>query len=350
MSTREHQLDEMPPPINESEIEAARIRMLKTLAVELPKMAARDGCFIVGKGGTMLRLCEGIPRPSTDYDCDTDKPWPKGAQARAAERILKASPEAEKPSAIVPEQRHHPVTLEWTATLARGRKGRIESYINTKYLPELADTAFRNKHVRTRDGMATYTPAHLYQGKADAFMNRTAARDLYDIWYGLSYHIERINPGTRIELHEHLTNNLQKEQMKGWERNLKVDEVLRGNVRVDHMLLGVMDCLEKDPVVAMHAEPDRTLGFFINSRERTISLGLKATEDKPFRPLYTCPQEAARTLCQFVIEAKAEIWTSIGIGKPSGGMENEVNQLDRMTAENIDRWNSRARGREGPAR
>ena len=37
------------------------------------------------------------------------------------------SPEAEKPSAIVPEQRHHPVTRAWAATLARGRKERIEN-------------------------------------------------------------------------------------------------------------------------------------------------------------------------------------------------------------------------------
>ena len=72
-------------------------------------------------------------------------------------------------------------------------------------------------------------PQHLFQGKADAFCNRSAGRDLYDVWYGLSHCVDRIEPSTRIQLYEH-TNQMTQLLIDEWNTDLADDSVLRGQV------------------------------------------------------------------------------------------------------------------------
>ena len=83
---RRHQLESMPRPIGENPIAEERIAVLRILAKRLPQIAARSQIRVVGKGGTLLRLCEGLRRPSTDYDCETNARWTDAAQAQAANR------------------------------------------------------------------------------------------------------------------------------------------------------------------------------------------------------------------------------------------------------------------------
>ena len=59
--TVRHHLDALPEPIPDDPVAEQRIAVLRTLAKELPPLAARAHIHIVGKGGTLLRLCEGTP-------------------------------------------------------------------------------------------------------------------------------------------------------------------------------------------------------------------------------------------------------------------------------------------------
>lgn len=108
------------------------------------------------------------------------------------------------------------------------------------------------------------------------------------------------------------------------------------------MLLGILNCLDTDPVVALHAHPDRTLGFFVNTEANTIALGLAKTDDQPFHGLYTCPQGEAASLSKFITATKTEIWPTLGTSRPSGG-SNAEELLTEIITENIEHWNELAR-------
>ena len=347
MTIRWHQLDSLPPPIEDNPVEEERMRVLRILAQRLPDIAARSQIRIVGKGGTLLRLCEGTPRPSTDYDCDTNTRWPDAAQARAIRQALRDVPNVRELNIVEPSTRTQPVRFNWQARLRDGSTATLSSFINTKITPELDEPEFRAKHLRVQDGINTYTPERLYQGKTDAFRGRAASRDLYDIWYGLSHHIDRIAPATRIELDDHTTRNLTAEQLADWNEDLAQDQVLSGNVTVDDMLTGIMECLEKDPIVALNANPERGLYFLVETTRRTISLGLKPAGDEPFLALYTRPQANADDVAAFTLACKAPVWDAMGITPPSEGKGAQHKLLTEIISENIDRQNALglARGR-----
>ena len=282
-------------------------------------------------------------RPSVDYDCDTSRVWPKPDQARLLRQALRGLPNVADPVVSNPANRAQPVSFAWSATLADGRTERIGSHINARFLPELNDPEFQAANLRTHEGIPTYTARRLYHGKADALMSRSAARDLYDCWYGLTHHIDRIAPSTRIQLHDHFGNGLADHLLAEWRKDLHEDKVLAGHVDVDSMVLGIIHCLDTDPVVVLRAHPDRTLGFYVNTEAGTISLGLARTDDHPFHSLYTCPQGEAAILSKFVTATKTDIWPALGTSRPSGGSDAEELLLTEIITENIEYWNGLAR-------
>ena len=93
MTVRRHQLHTLPPNIPTDDIAEQRLAVLRELAIRLPALGTRHELGTVGKGGTLLRLCEGVNRPSVDYDCDTDKLWPKPDQARLLRQALRGLPD-----------------------------------------------------------------------------------------------------------------------------------------------------------------------------------------------------------------------------------------------------------------
>ena len=348
MTIRRHQLDTVPEPIHEEPAARERIAVLRVLAKRLPQIAARAQVRVVGKGGTLLRLCEGLPRPSTDYDCDTSTRWSDAAQARAIRQALRDLPDVGDLDVVEPISRNQPVRFSWTSRLPDGSTERIHSFINSKIVPDLDDARFRAQHLRIHEGITTYRPQHLFQGKADAFCNRSAGRDLYDVWYGLSHCVDRIEPSTRIQLYEH-TNQMTQLLIDEWNTDLADDSVLRGQVEAEDMLEGIMECLEKDPVVALHANPQRSLGFLVDSEASTISLGLRPTDDDDFHPIYTRPQTHAKDVAAFALACQTPIWEILGVPRPSGGVGPENSVLTEIINDNIEHYNARAaeRGIEG---
>ena len=175
-------------------------------------------------------------------------------------------------------------------------------------------------------------------------MSRNAARDLYDCWYGLTHHIDRIDPSTRIQLHDHFEQSVSDLLLTEWRADLRKDKVLAGHVDVDIMVLGIINCLETDPIVALHAHPERTLGFFVDTEAGTISLGLARTDDHPsFHSLYTCPQREAECLSEFITATGTDIWTTLGTSRPPGGNDVEQRLLTEIINDNIEYRNGLAR-------
>ena len=345
MTVRRFQLDALPPDIPTNRVDEQRLAVLRELAIRLPALGIRHELQIVGKGGTLLHLCEGVNRPSIDYDCDTNRVWPKPDQARLLRQALRGLPNVADPLVSNPANRAQPVSFQWSATLADGRTERICSHINARFLPDLNNPEFQRSNLRTHKGIPTYTSRHLYQGKANALMNRNAARDLYDCLYGLTYHIERIDPSTRIQLHDHLAESLSDYLVREWTIDLHKDKTLSGHVEIDTMVLDIINCLETDPVVALHAHPGRTLGFFVDTEADTISLGLARTDDHPFHSLYTCPQAEAASLSEFITATKTDIWATLGVSRPAEGSSVEQLLLTAIITENIEYRNMLARSR-----
>lgn len=341
MNARRDHLDVLPKPIPDGLIAEQRIAVLRILATRLPQLAARAQIHIVGKGGTLLRLCEGTPRPSTDYDCDTSARWNDAAQARAIRQALRSVHNVLDLTITEPRTRAQPVRFAWHSRLRDGSTTTIDSYINSKLVPELANPDFRERHVRVHNGITTYTSERLYQTKADAFCDRCAGRDIYDIWYGLSHHLDRITPATRLELHER-TNQMTELDLAVWNDDVATDPVLRGHVDAEDMLTGVMECLDTDPVVALHTHPDRKLGFHVDTAGQTVALGLLPSGDEPFHDVVRVPQTRASELADLALASRAPIWDALGQPAPSGGIGPQRELLTEIIEVNVAHFNTEA--------
>ena len=238
-----------------------------------------------------------------------------------------------------PETRAQPVRFSWTSKLRDGSTAQLDSYINPKIVPELADEDFRKQHVRIRDGITTYRSETLYQTKANAFCGRCAGRDIYDVWYGLSHHLDRITPDTRVQLQDRI-QGMTELDLRTWQTNVSRDPVLREHVTADDMLTGVMECLETDPVIALHEHPDRQLGFHVDAKGSTIAMGLKPSGDDPFLELVRLPQSRASELVDLALASRAPIWEALGVPRPSGGIGPEREMLAAVMEGNIAYYNS----------
>ena len=341
---RGHQLDRLPVPITITPAARERLRVLEHVARQVPKLAARHRLFVVGKGGTLLHLCEGVPRPSTDYDCDADGPCPKDLQARMVTQALRATPGVRDPEVKRPTSASQPVIFNWRGQLPDGTTQTIQSHINVRETPELRDPAYRAANVRTVRDVQCYVPEQLYAGKANAVIHRAAARDLYDMRYGLTHHLDRIRPESRTALHDHFADEVNASKVADWQKDAENDQLIRGTFDIPETIDGIIDCLLLDPVVAVHANPGRRLGFYIDADAGTIALGLRETETEPFDPLYTCPHADAPALADFILASRVPIWEQMEVPEPAGGTAGgRAWLIGNMTA-NIERQNAIARG------
>ena len=112
MTVRRFQLDALPPDIPTDRVDEQRLAVLRELAIRLPALGIRHELQIVGKGGTLLHLCEGANRPSIDYDCDTNRIWPKPDQARLLRQALRGLPNVADPLVSNPANRAQPVSFQ----------------------------------------------------------------------------------------------------------------------------------------------------------------------------------------------------------------------------------------------
>ena len=111
MTIRRHHRDTLPPAIADGPVAEERVRILRILAERPPEIAQRTRVRIIAKGGAMLGRCEGTPRPSTDYDCDTDKRWSDAAQARAVQQALRDAPSLSDLTVTEPTTRTEPAPV-----------------------------------------------------------------------------------------------------------------------------------------------------------------------------------------------------------------------------------------------
>lgn len=109
MTDRSRQGIRPPEPIPPNATERERLRVLKVVAQRLPELAARRDIKMIGKGGTVLALADGLTRPSTDYDADTDKPIGKPTLVGMMNQILKSIPGLREASADWTGRRSDPV-------------------------------------------------------------------------------------------------------------------------------------------------------------------------------------------------------------------------------------------------
>ena len=242
MNVRRNHLAELPEPIPDNPVAEQRIAVLRRLAERLPLLAARVQIHVVGKGGTLLRLCEDTPRPSTDYDCDTSTRWNDTAQAQAVRQALRNTPNVNDLVITEPRNRNHPVLrrLVW------------------------AQPSPRPNHAEDPD------PASRTYERTDGLRPLRMARRRDD------------------------------------------GQVLQNQVNADQMLMGIMECLETDPVIALHTYPERRLGFQIDRTNQTVAMGLQANNENPFHALVRLPQHRSAELADLALASRAPIWHAIG--------------------------------------
>ena len=313
MTDRTRQGIRPPDPIPYTETERERLHVLKIVARRLPELAARRDIRMVGKGGTILTLADGLARPSTDYDADTDEPVGKPTLVAMMDQILRTTPQLHEASAHWTGKRTDPVTFSWRN---RAKQIAADSFLNTTvrrahaHRPPaegLAGARIDETTVRIVDSMPVYTTTELMRGKASAFMGRARSRDTYDVAWALSTHLKDVDPETRITLDQFLSTGATDEHWKEWRRDYENDRIMC-RASMDEVMATIIDCLEKDPVVRCAREPERGLAFWIDGAANTVSLVLPGQgEHTPLEKLLEVPRNAIQELAQFVLDAGADL-------------------------------------------
>ena len=345
MTDRSRQGIRPPEPIPPIDTERERLRVLKVVAQRLPELAARRGIKMIGKGGTILTLADGLTRPSTDYDADTDGPIGKPTLVGMMNQILKSTPGLRNARADWTGRRSDPVTFTWRSL---DRELAAESFLNTTVRTavtrrpqawRLTDPQVDDATIRTVNGMQVYTTMELMRGKASAFMGRAEGRDTYDIAWALSTRLKDVDPRTRITLDQFMNSGTTDEHWTQWRDDYGTDQIM-SRANMDEIMETLIDCLEKDPVVRCAREPDRGLAFWIDSTANTVSLILpERGEHTPRENLFEVPRNALEELALFVLDSGADLSHRLNLGprdirqEGSGGLtriiENGVADFER---------------------
>lgn len=308
-----------PAPIVPEPHEAERLRVLRHIAAKLPEIARRRNISMIGKGGTMLALVDGLTRPSTDYDADVDQPLGKRALQQMIGQVLRTIPGVERLNVEWLGRRTDAVTFAWNA---RGMEEPVTSFLNvTTRTPDavrrqawqLTGPAIKDAMVREVDGMPVYTMPELMRGKASAFMNRAKARDTYDVAWAFATRLDEIDADTRVMVDRFIKHGTSDEQWNAWEDDYRDDDVMSRAPGLDDALGIISDCLETDPVVRVAREPHRDLAFWID--ETHIGLHLTGLpDDAPKEYLYRVPRTEIEELAGFLIASGADLTPRLGLG------------------------------------
>lgn len=144
--------------------QTAHVRVMRAVVAAL-----RDTPMVL-KGGTALLLCYGLDRFSEDLDFDAPK---KLNLESRLERALSAQVQ----SFQIDRTKDTETVLRYRIVyLVPEAEGRLKVEISFR---DAIDPA----HVVERSGIRTYAPANLIRQKTNALLNRTTARDLYDLYF-----------------------------------------------------------------------------------------------------------------------------------------------------------------------
>ena len=342
-----------PEPIPWTDVERERLRVLKIVAQRLPALAARRDVRMIGKGGTMFTLAEGLTRPSTDYDADTDKPLPKQTLVGMMKQILSHTPGVREPKVSWTGKRNDSVEFEWyNANRTITADGFLNTTVRTRETTRpqawrLTEPEIDDATVRMVDGMPVYTMPELMRGKASAFMGRGKGRDTYDTCWALAARLEDVEPGTRVALDQFMANGTTDLQWEQWYDDYRTDRIMiRSNM--DEVMETLIACLEMDPVVRCAREPDRGLGFWIDGNRNTVALVLSGQGERlPREKLLEAPRDAIGEIARFILDSGADLSRGLNLGpedirrEGTGGMtriiENGVAGFERAQAKTIPR-------------
>lgn len=187
--------------------EVTHIEIMRSLAQDFHDLP------IVLKGGTALLLCYGLDRFSEDLDFDANKKFNLSGRI---ESIMARKAEE-----------HTVKTVKNTDTVQRLKIHYIQKGVDRLLKLEVSlRDEIKNDDVVLIDGIKTYKVARLIEQKIEALLNRTKARDLYDVSFLLrQYRTEfTLKAVERLQLAVQDMNQLEARFRPAFEDDDLVDE------------------------------------------------------------------------------------------------------------------------------
>jgi predicted nucleotidyltransferase component of viral defense system len=211
-----------------SEYQARRILLMKNIAENI---TATDSNLIL-KGGTALLLCYNLPRFSTDLDYDG-----KSFDINIFENIINGAKKSDINVTDIINKKNTDTTKRF-----------MVHYQEDPMKPLKIEVSFRNidflynnqNNILTINNINVYNIETLAQFKANAFLDRYSARDIFDVSFLLSSHPMSITNNTALKIYNKM-NSLGIDYM---ENTLKNDDVLK-NCDYAEILLSMDNNLKK---------------------------------------------------------------------------------------------------------
>ena len=165
--------------------QARYVALMRAIAQEL---TSRTGDAFVLKGGTALLLAYDLPRFSIDLDFDGRSP-----SIDLTDSIQAGAAAAQLPVHSLRDAKHTPTVhrhmLHYRDDVMRPLKIEV-SYRQAQQIDE--------DDVTTINGIRTYRLEKLASLKIDALVNRTKARDIFDVSYHLERHPDHLTRDTLV--------------------------------------------------------------------------------------------------------------------------------------------------------
>jgi len=181
-----------------SHVEKHRIELFQDVLIALKDMP------LILKGGTALMLFYELDRFSEDLDFDAYKPYDSPEFIRHLEVLL------EKMSFKFALHKDTP-TVKRFKLYTKRLPTPIKLEISFRQCAQLRDT-LKDVTVQTNAGLRVYTIDRMLNLKLSALLNRTAARDLYDVAFISSNWIDALSQSSL----QNLRQVLDKQTLEDW--------------------------------------------------------------------------------------------------------------------------------------
>jgi predicted nucleotidyltransferase component of viral defense system len=205
---------------------------------------------MVLKGGTALLLCYGLDRPSEDLDFDSSR---KMGLERRIENALQNRYRIDDLK-----------TLKDTDTVQRLRL--TYTHLQTTIQGSLKiETSFRqvppSSQVDVINGIRVYKLDNLFQQKARAFYQRTAARDLYDLAFILGQTGFVPDRGSLARIHQDLIDPKRFWEIDQQFRQAFQIDPLLSSYDFDKVLLQLSERIEEAYKKSLSIQPSQSRGL-----------------------------------------------------------------------------------------
>lgn len=147
------------------------------------------GDIVALKGGTAINLQAGLPRLSVDIDLDFSVPANRNEMLEAREAFNKSLNQfmTENGYSLSDKTKNHYAldSLVYTYTNAGGTKDKIKvetNYMLREHILPLRTMEYSLPLIQEKRQITSLAMEEVYAMKLVAMLNRSAARDLYDIW------------------------------------------------------------------------------------------------------------------------------------------------------------------------